>query len=204
MDTSEGQEPTDTTAPALEAPSEAPSEAPAGGRSCSSQGRPFDPVGAAQDARRGEDPTATVVTQMAGYVSACWDNLAGAGVFQSDRAKQAVEATLAWLAEQRDHTVRLGDDERLVLRMTETVNDLGELVRTLLHAEEHDHRMLVVDSSIEAYVVAADSKIIADAQLGQELLDLVPTSRCSDHVDQAPARPHAHLEDAGTAAAVCR
>lgn len=47
--------------------------------------------------RRGEDPLETVVGQLVGYASACWEDLSGAGVFESDRAAVALESTVGWL-----------------------------------------------------------------------------------------------------------
>lgn len=61
---------------------------------------------AAEEAAKHEDDlttpdlTATVITQMAGYVSACWSNMSGAGEFQSEMAHDAVESTLEWLSSQ--------------------------------------------------------------------------------------------------------
>lgn len=58
----------------------------------------FDPAAAAAEAvRDGSDVLATVVGQYGGYLSACWENLDGAGVFESDRAAEACDATVTWL-----------------------------------------------------------------------------------------------------------
>jgi hypothetical protein len=52
---------------------------------------------AAEADARGEDALATVIGQLVGYGSVCWENPAGAGVFDSTRAKGAVDSTLEWL-----------------------------------------------------------------------------------------------------------
>ncbi len=59
---------------------------------------PFDAAAIGTEAHdRGEDALATVIGQLAGYASVCWENPGGAGVFDSDRAKDAVDSVLAWL-----------------------------------------------------------------------------------------------------------
>lgn len=55
---------------------------------------------AAEATERGDDPLASVIGQFGGYLSACWENLAGAGTFQSDEARAALESTLEWLRPQ--------------------------------------------------------------------------------------------------------
>jgi hypothetical protein len=61
----------------------------------------FDAAAIAADAdHRGKDPLSAVVGQLAGYASTCWSNLPAAGLFESDRAKDAVDSTLDWLREQ--------------------------------------------------------------------------------------------------------
>lgn len=46
------------------------------------------------------DPLASTLFQALGDVSGCWENLAGAGVFDSVRAKQVGDNLLAFLREQ--------------------------------------------------------------------------------------------------------
>lgn len=77
----------------------------------------FDPEQiAAQAAEHGEDPLAVVVGQYGGFLSACWENLAGAGVFESTRAAAATEAVLGWLRSPvPGSTHRLAAEDRLLL-----------------------------------------------------------------------------------------
>ena len=86
------------------------------------------PAGPAFDARliaaeaeaRGEPVLASVVGQLAGYASACWDNLSGAGVFESDRARDAVDSTLELLDEMLERAgapVRLKPGERALVTL---------------------------------------------------------------------------------------
>jgi uncharacterized protein YegP (UPF0339 family) len=46
------------------------------------------------------DPLRSVIFQALGAASACWENLAGAGVFESDRAKAIGDDLLDFLREQ--------------------------------------------------------------------------------------------------------
>jgi len=69
--------------------------------------RAFDPAAIALEAtERGENPLSAVVGQYGGYLSACWENLAGAGVFESTRAAAAAAAAEAWLAKRELAPVR--------------------------------------------------------------------------------------------------
>lgn len=62
----------------------------------------FDPAAEAAEAREsGRDELEQVVGVYGGYLSACWENLSGAGVFESTRARAAAEAMVAWLREWR-------------------------------------------------------------------------------------------------------
>jgi hypothetical protein len=61
----------------------------------------FDAQQIAQEAaERGEDVLATVVGQALGAASACWENLSGAGVFESTRCAAILDSTLEWLRGQ--------------------------------------------------------------------------------------------------------
>ena len=61
----------------------------------------FDPVDIAREAvERGRDPLAVVVGVYGGYLSGCWEDLSGAGVFESTRARDATDRTVAWLQAQ--------------------------------------------------------------------------------------------------------
>lgn len=132
----------------------------------------FDAAGIAAEAvARGEDPVASVVGQALGAASACWDNLSGAGVFESDRCKAILDAVLDWLepqvrvADQMRESGRLveplGPGQRLVLRLTgEARVDPAHVaqLRTDLAATTGVHgTALVVAEDIEAYVVDADA-----------------------------------------------
>lgn len=64
---------------------------------------PFDVAELVADANeRGEDPLQAVVFTALGAASVCWDNMAGAGVFDSDRAKEIGDAVVAWLRTNPD------------------------------------------------------------------------------------------------------
>lgn len=55
----------------------------------------------AREARaNGEDPLQAVVFQALGAASSCWDNLRGAGTFESGRAKAIGDDVYRWLTEQ--------------------------------------------------------------------------------------------------------
>jgi len=52
---------------------------------------------AAEAIERGEDPLQSVIFQALGAASACWENLRGAGVFESDRAVEIGNDVMAYL-----------------------------------------------------------------------------------------------------------
>jgi hypothetical protein len=61
-------------------------------------GPDFDPYAIAEEARRrGEDPLSSVLGQYGGHLSSCWENLAGAGTFESTRAVAAFKAVEEWV-----------------------------------------------------------------------------------------------------------
>jgi hypothetical protein len=74
----------------------------------------FDAALVARDAEAaGEDVLATVIGQLAGYASVCWDSMEGTGVFHSEEASDAVDSTLSWL--QARQVTQLRPGERLLL-----------------------------------------------------------------------------------------
>ena len=129
------------------------------------QEKPFDPAQiAARAVEDGEDPLHTVIGQLAGYASACWETLEGAGVFQSTEAGVAVDATLEWLEQQRGRTVRVEAGERLVLRLTGEQYDIADHVELVKNIAATDTKVLLVAPEIEAYVVAEGATVEAEAQ----------------------------------------
>jgi hypothetical protein len=116
--------------------------------------RTFDPSEIAAEAlSKGEDPVAVVVGQLAGYASTCWENMSGTGIFQSEDARDAVDATLAWL---RSTTVaRVEPGERLVLL---TKSGLSEAeVDALVRWAAGEQRLLVIDSAMVQGVYVMDA-----------------------------------------------
>lgn len=110
----------------------------------------FEPAEIAAEAvERGEDPLQTVVGQYGGYLSACWENLKGAGVFESDRAREATDATVEWLRSQR--VIRLGVGERLVLMLDDDVRAL----ESLRQFTTGGHQILLVAGDAQAIIVPA-------------------------------------------------
>jgi hypothetical protein len=62
----------------------------------------------------GSLPLATAVFQALGAASACWDNLEGAGVFESERARAVGDALLAFLREQERPLLGLATTRQLL------------------------------------------------------------------------------------------
>lgn len=86
----------------------------------------FDPAEAAAEAvREGGDVLATVLGQYGGYLSACWENLEGAGIFESERAREACDATVTWL--KAAIAVAVGDRPQMEATTMLALQALGRL-----------------------------------------------------------------------------
>lgn len=126
------------------------------------RGEDFDPAfEAAEAVAEGRDPLEVVIGTGFGYASACWENLRGAGVFESDRARQAADATVAWLREQQ--VVRVGPGRMLVLQVPAETSaaELQAIAAELRQAREQDRAVLVSDA-IRVFV--ADGAAPVEAQ----------------------------------------
>lgn len=109
----------------------------------------------------GGDPLAELVGQYGGFTSVCWENMAGAGVFQSEDAAAATDQVVAWI---RDHmTVKVGPEQRLVLVVRPSGGE--DLERLKLAVGDIDtSRVIAIDADMlrTAYVVDGEIEVDDD------------------------------------------
>lgn len=125
----------------------------------------FDAAAIAAEAlARGEDPLQSVVGQLVGYSSTCWENLSETGVFESTRAKNALDSTLAFLRAGgvTGRTVTVSAEQRLVLRLTDDDQDVADLVRNVDDLD--NFRVLLVAPVVEAYVLEPGARVLVEAR----------------------------------------
>lgn len=117
-------------------------------------GQGFDAAAIAADAvSRGEDPIATLIGQLAGAASVCWENPAGAGAFESDRAAAMVEDAVEWLRQHRVIAPLRPHDRVLVwLQDHDAMEETADAVRAFLSGAGGD-RIMVVDAEVAEVAV---------------------------------------------------